>query len=267
MRKAGSSPPATPENTISRQAKRSASSVATRAVLTLPIPAPTSTTSWPSSRPRSKRACADTDRLDVLAARRADGRAPGGWRRSGRWSWRGAPRGDAPELRRLAVAGATAAIWALGHEREGRRLGPPADRHRPPDRRRARPRGGARAVCAARLQLDPARPACRLGHGQLLHHVRARLSRAAGHRRRQPVHQRARPLPGGARGAARAGPGQPRRRRPPGPPGRPRASRPTPPRRWAACWRRMAARSSCASATSSCRAPAPPVSACSPSST
>ena len=43
-----------------------------------------------------------------------------------------------------------------------------------------------------------------------------------------------------ARGAARAGAGQPRRRRRPAPPGRPRASRPTPPRRWAACWRRRA---------------------------
>ena len=95
------------------------------------------------------------------------------------------PRSYRRHMRRSATSGR---VGALDHQ---------LDRHRPPDHRRARPRCGARAVCAARLQLDPARPACRLGHGQLLHHVRARLSRASGDRRRRPVHQRARPVPGG----------------------------------------------------------------------
>lgn len=58
MHSSGSSPPATPVKTMVRQPNRSASSVAVRPVLTLPMPAAANTTRCASSWPLSKRICA-----------------------------------------------------------------------------------------------------------------------------------------------------------------------------------------------------------------
>ena len=116
--------------------------------------------------------------------------------------------------------------------RDVQHRGPPRDRtaqrYRPRHHRRAGPRGGTRAVWSPRVQLDATGPACRLGHGELLHHVRARLSRAAGDRRPHAVHQPARPVPGGARGHPGHGPDQGRMPMQPARPGRQSGLQPEP---------------------------------------
>ena len=67
-------------------------------------------------------------------------------------------------------------------------------RNRPRHRRRPQAGSGAAEMGEARLHDNPAGPAQGLGHGELLHHVRDRLCRAARHRRSGEIHQQAGPV-------------------------------------------------------------------------